>query len=101
MRQQLLAHEMERAHELGAGVVSCLHIAPAHNHDFAAVTSPDLVGLGSSPTEVWAKLVREQGCFRSVSSEELFGRFPVGEFPEMREWWAYLTARYGWVTECR
>jgi hypothetical protein len=34
MRQQFLAHEMEKARELGADVVSLLHIAPALNLDF-------------------------------------------------------------------
>ena len=42
MRQQLLAHEMEKAGELGASVVCVLHIAPAHNSDFTRVTSPAL-----------------------------------------------------------
>jgi hypothetical protein len=39
MRQQLLAHEMEKAHELGADIVSLLHFSPAHNKDFMRVTS--------------------------------------------------------------
>ena len=42
MRQQFLAHEMEKAHELGAEKVSLLHISPAHNKDFMRVTSPHL-----------------------------------------------------------
>jgi len=98
-RQQLLANEMEKARELGAGRVSTLHIAPARNADFPRVTSPALEGLGDSVTEVWRRLVRAPDRFGSVSTEALFGRFPIGDFPELRSWWEYITARYPWVHE--
>ena len=52
MRQQFLTHEMEKAHELGADIVSLLHISPAHNHDFMRVTSPDLKRIEVSPTRI-------------------------------------------------
>jgi hypothetical protein len=100
MRQQCLGHEMERAHELGADVVSLLHIAPAHNRAFRAITSPTLRHLGDSVTGVWAALVREPDRFASVSTEALFG--PIlhnGQFPELRVWQEYITARYAWTTE--
>jgi hypothetical protein len=42
MRQQFLAHEMEKAQELGAQRVSVLHIAPGLNTDFQKITSPAL-----------------------------------------------------------
>ncbi len=99
MRQQFLAHEMERAHELGADVVSLLHIAPAHNRDFCRVTSPALAHLGSSATEVWKRLVSVPGRFASVSTEELFGPFPVERFPEMASWWEYIRTRYAWLND--
>lgn len=97
MRQQLLAHEMERNHELGADVVSLLHIAPAHNQDFRRVTSPRLMRFGDTPTEVWSMLVRPHDRFVSVSTERLFGGWSVADLPEMREWLEYITARYPWV----
>jgi hypothetical protein len=90
---------MEKARELGAGRVSTLHIAPASNADFPRVTSPALEGLGDSVTEVWRRLVRAPDRFGSVSTEALFGRFPIGDFPELRSWWEYITARYAWVRE--
>jgi hypothetical protein len=99
MRQQFLAHEMEKAHELGADVVSLLHIAPAHNLDFKKVTSPALKHLGNSPTEIWANLVKEEDWFRSVSTEELFGSFSVEQSPELKEWSDYIQARYRWVND--
>ncbi len=97
MRQQFLVHEMEKAREIGADIVSLLHIAPARNLDFKKVTSPALKHLGSSPTEIWSKLVREEDRFRSVYTEDLFGRLSVEQPPAMAEWLEYIHARYGWV----
>jgi len=94
MRQQLLAHEMEKAHELGADIVSVLHIAPFKNQDFTRITSPSLTGLGESATEVWEKLVKPEERFRSVHTEYLFREF----FSEkMDSWKMYLQARYDWL----
>jgi len=97
MRQQFLAHEMEKAHESGADDVSLLHIAPAHNIDFRRVTSPSLGSLGNSATEVWGKLVKDSGAFTSVSTEKLFGGFGSNQFPELASWRKYILARYPWV----
>jgi hypothetical protein len=97
MRQQLLAHEMERVQELSASAVSVLHIAPARNIDFRKVTSPKLETLGETATEVWKKLVRSRGKFISVSTEQLFGSLSVEQMPEMRAWLEYIGARYAWV----
>ena len=97
MRQQFLANEMELAHELGADVVSVLHIAPAHNLDFRRVTSPKLQPLAKSVIEVWQRLVRESDRFASVHTETLFGPFPADRFPELGAWRDYISARYSWV----
>lgn len=98
MRQQFLAHEMERAHELDADTVSLLHIAPTQNLDFKRVTSPNLQSLGSSPTAIWKGLVGKPEAFRSISTEEMFGRFPITQFSALQEWWAYIATRYPWIT---
>jgi len=97
MRQQLLAHEMEKAHELDAELVTVLHIAPAHNSDFCRVTSPQLVNLGDSATSVWGKLVKPEGRFISVSTEQLFGTVSAERFPEIKTWVDYIRARYTWL----
>lgn len=99
MRQQFLAHEMEKAHELGADVVSVLHIAPAHNHDFRRVTSPALGCLGDSAIDVWKRLVRTPDRFASVATEELFGRGPADRLPELGAWREYVKQRYRWLDE--
>jgi hypothetical protein len=97
MRQQFLAHEMEKAHELGADRVSLLHLSPAHNHDFSRITSPDLRPLEITATRVWGRLVKIPGRFFAEYTENLFSRFPVEQFPEMEKWWNYIAARYKWV----
>ena len=97
MRQQFLAHEMEKARELGADVVSLLHISPAANKAFKRVTSSNLMHLGDSATGVWKKLVKPQERFAAESSEMLFGWFPVEQFPQMADWWMYIRQRYPWV----
>jgi hypothetical protein len=100
MRQQFLAHEMEKAHEMGADIVSLLHIAPGHNEDFRRVTSTALVGLGYSPTAIWKKVVKNPTRFTSVSTEQLFGGLTVEEMPEMGDWLEYIQRRYDWVGLC-
>lgn len=97
MRQQLLAHEMEKAHELGTDVVSVLHIAPARNADFHIITSPELEKLGEQATNVWTKLVRTESRFISVSTERLFGNLYAEPLPEMQTWIEYTGKRYAWV----
>jgi hypothetical protein len=97
MRQQFLAHEMEKAHELEADVVSLLHISPAHNLDFKTITSPALKPLGSSATDVWSELVKTPGRFISVNTEDLFGRFDVADIPKLKNWQKYITTRYSWI----
>jgi hypothetical protein len=96
MRQQLLAHEMEKAHELEADIVSLLHIAPEKNHDFARVTSPLLTGLEETATGVWNKLVKPEGRFNSVHTEFLFREFYS---EKMEGWKVYLQDRYPWLIE--
>ncbi len=97
MRQQFLAHEMEKAHELGADTVSLLHISPAHNKDFVRVTSPDLRALDISATKVWGKLVKNSDRFIGEYTENIFGNFQVERFPDLYEWWRYIVMRYNWV----
>jgi hypothetical protein len=97
MRQQFLAHEMERAHELDAAIVSVLHITPAHNTDFGTVTSPELRSLGTTVTGVWKRLVNPPDRFASVATEKLFGEFKVQPFPQLSDWWEYIQQRYSWI----
>ena len=99
LRQQLLAHEMELAHELDADRVSLLHIAPAHNADFGRVTSRALKPLGHTATDVWPRLVVPRDRFLSVSTEALIGPLRAAPLPQMVDWLAYVAARYPWAFE--
>ena len=94
MRQQFLASKMEEAHELGADVVSLLHVSPDANYDFKKITSPLLSGLGKTPTEIWKKLVKPEGRFKSVHKEDLFREFRT---EEMQDWKNYMRERYTWL----
>ena len=97
MRQQFLAHEMEKAQELGADIVSVLHIAPAHNKDFRKVTAPELHHLGTSATGVWQRLVQHSGRFHSIETETLFGGINEVDLPGIKSWRDYIYTRYAWV----
>lgn len=99
LRQQFLAHEMEKAHELGADIVSVLHICPAANTDFRKVTSPNLRPLGDSASSVWNILLVHPDRFLSVSVEELFGTLTVERVPAMADWLMYVSERYGWLSK--
>jgi len=99
MRQQFLAHEMEKAHELGADIVSVLHIAPAHNTDFQKITSPALEKTGETATGAWKKLARPGDRFTSIHTEDLFGASSLQHLPEIKPWLDYIQARYPWVCE--
>lgn len=94
MRQQLLAHEMERHRELGAEAVSVVHVCPEANAGFKRITSPSLVPLGDSATDVWKSLLRKPERFVPVHSEDLFRSFDVEAFPELADWYCYMRERY-------
>lgn len=96
-QQQFLAHEMEKAQELGAQKVSVLHIAPGRNTDFQRITSPQLFETGKTATEKWKELVRHGDRFTSVTTEDFFGRFPIDSYPALHAWWTYVTQRYAWL----
>jgi hypothetical protein len=97
MRQPFLAHEMERAREKGADIVSVLHVSPACNPDFGKVTSIQLQTLGDTALSVWKRVVRPLDRFVSISAEQLFGRLSAKDMPELTEWLDYIHARYSWV----
>ena len=93
MRQQLLCSAMERHGEMGADVVSLLHVAPAANRDFLGrVTSPELRRVGGDVHEIWKTLVKP-GRFMGVYVEDLVPM--VCRNGPGSEWAAYMTLRYG------
>jgi len=99
MRQQVLANEMEKHHELGADIVSVFHIAPFHNTDFRVITSPELKEEGKSVLDVWGDLVKNKDRFTSVTTEILFGGLSRELLPKMDTYIDYIHARYPWIHE--
>jgi hypothetical protein len=97
MRQQFLAHEMERNRELGADAVSVLHISPARNTDFHKVTSPELESPGTTAVGIWKRLVGSRNRFISVNTEQLFGGLSANSPAVDQEWLDYINIRYPWV----
>jgi hypothetical protein len=98
MRLQLLAQEMEHDRELGADIVSVLHVSPEANREFRDfMPSSQLQERlpGSGVLEAWQALVPPDR-FMSQSVERL--RAVIGE--EVRStspaWVGYLERRYGW-----
>ena len=94
MRQQFLAHEMEKVGELGAEVVTVVHISPAQNKELRKVTSPGLTSLGDAATAVWKSLLRTPDRFIPVHTEELFAAFDPKAFPKLIRWHDYMEERY-------
>ncbi len=92
MRLQLLAHQMELAHELNADIVSVLHIAPRANRELAKVTSPSLAAFGADPHAIWSRVVGDDH-FLGCDFEDLL---PVlcraAPLPAWADW---MTLRYG------
>jgi hypothetical protein len=101
MRLILLAREMERARDHGAGemeadVVSVVHIAPMANTDFSKrFTSPVFAQYGSTVTEAWAAIAPD-GRFAAITSESLLTAISHLAGEQHREWADWLITRYGW-----
>jgi hypothetical protein len=69
VRQQLLAHELERDHAHGADVVRVLHVHPDANVGYQqSLKRPSQLAVGSTVGEVWAKLLRRPDRFTSVDN---------------------------------
>lgn len=69
MRQQLLAHELEKAGAEGAGRVRLVHVSPPANLAYQeSICRPEQRALGDSVSEIWKRLLRHPDRFLSVDS---------------------------------
>lgn len=67
MRQQLLAHRLEKDHAHGAEVVRVLHVLAPENSGYQdSLVRAEHRALGGSVDEVWAKLLRATDRFVHV-----------------------------------
>ena len=94
LRQQMLAFQMQAAHEDGAERVRVLHISPSANHALHAVTAPALLCRGDDVFEVFRNLLVQPDDFLSCSTEAVFDTVLSEADEEDRPWADYLIDRY-------
>ncbi|MGY1709106.1 PGN_0703 family putative restriction endonuclease [Geodermatophilus sp. SYSU D00758] len=67
MRQQLLAHELEKRGELGATAVRVVHVLPPANSGYqASLTRDSHRRAGTTVDEVWTRLLRRPDRFHHL-----------------------------------
>jgi len=96
MRLQLLAQEMEAKHEMGANLVTVLHVHPAANKEFTErVTSEYLSASfpGQGVMSIWKQLV-DQTRFTTISVEHLLQLIGKARSLASPAWVDYLQTRY-------
>ena len=102
MRLQLLAQEMEAHQEMGADLVTVLHIHPAANKEFTeGVTSEYLSHRfpGQGVMDIWRQLV-DQTRFKTVYVERLLQLITKTRPLADPGWVDYLQTRYTFAPRC-
>jgi hypothetical protein len=97
LRQQILAFQLQKAHELECDRVRVLHIAPNVNRAFRRVTAPLLRCFGEDAIAVWLCLLKDKTAFISMTTESLFGSFDAAPWPRLADWQRYVTRRYAGI----
>lgn len=89
VRQQLLAHELEKAHAHGADLVRLLHVLPPANDAYQrSLVRPEHRALGATVSQVWQRLLTRPDRFTSIdpalfldpriTSQEYVARYGTG-----------------------
>lgn len=92
MRLQLLASMMEKHNEMGASVVSVLHIVPRANGEFNQnITSAKLANMGANIHRIWKSIAKSEK-FIGLYLEDVFSSF-IASYPE-KETKDYIQTRY-------
>ncbi|CAA9244469.1 MAG: hypothetical protein AVDCRST_MAG20-1898 [uncultured Acidimicrobiales bacterium] len=68
VRQQLLAHELEKAHAHGADRVRVVHVLPERNLGYRQSLQPAHRRLGDCVSDVWQRLLRRPDRFVQLDS---------------------------------
>jgi len=93
MRLQLLASQMELHKEMGADIVSVLHVSPQANKELLKnITSPSLRCMGNDLYGIWKKIVIPEK-FRYIHVEDLITI--VTKHCPAKSWAEYMDVRYG------
>jgi ARG/rhodanese/phosphatase superfamily protein/restriction endonuclease-like protein len=86
-RQQLLAYEMERTHELGSDRVRVVHLAPEANTElWSSLTRPSHRAAGADLGTAWNAVLRYPDRFLTIDPETAFRHVVSDDFRD----------RYGW-----
>jgi hypothetical protein len=96
MRLQLLAQEMEANHEMGADIVTVLHVHPAANKEFTERVTSEYLSVrypGQDVMGIWKQLV-DQIKFRTISVENLLQLIGKARLLADLAWVDYLQTRY-------
>ncbi len=95
-RQQMLAFQMERAHEENAVRVSVLHVSPAGNVALHENRIAPLQRFDGTIFSVWKSLIAVPERFAAVTTSRLFAALPalVAGDPTLVGWHRYVTDRY-------
>jgi hypothetical protein len=94
LRQQMLAFQMQAAHEDSTERVRVLHISPSANRALHTVTAPALRRYGDDAFEVFHEFLVRPDDFVSRSTEVVFGPALSEVGGEARPWADYLLDRY-------
>lgn len=101
MRLTLLARAMEADRraggpgEMGADLVTVLHVVPRANMEFAAsLHGTQLPSLGDTPSTIWKAVAGER--FVAVASEDLLAALRAHAPEHLHPWGEYLRQRYRW-----
>ena len=97
LRQQMLAFQMQAAHEDGAERVRVLHISPSSNHALHTVTAPALQSRGDDAFHVFRNLLVRPDDFVSRSTTEVFGQALAKAEGEAMPWANYILDRYSFL----
>ncbi len=92
MRLQLLSSMMEKHKEMGADIVSVLHIAPRANCEFnQKITSLNLSGMGKNVHDTWKRITKSER-FKGLYLEDVFPAF-ISSYPDKKTK-DYIQTRY-------
>jgi hypothetical protein len=95
LRQQMLAHRMEKHGE--ADVVRVLHISPAGNRKLHAVTSEKFARRGATDAfDFFRSLLVHPDRFRQRTTEDVFGDL-LAQAPPDDPWASYIRQRYSFM----
>ena len=96
LRQQMLAHQMEKHGE--ADIVRVLHLSPRGNKALHRVTAPKLRKLGEDAFDVFRGLLAKPDRFLDRRIEDVFAPL-LAYCPTDDPWRRYLQSRYQFLSD--